>query len=60
MAQMPTPEIGDDTSTKPSLTRVEWFRREPGGGTLFVKAAGEERATEPSDAIPDATDGRIG
>jgi len=53
---MPAPEIGDDTSTKPSLTRVEWFRREPGGGTLFVKPAGDEQAAEPSGVGSEATD----
>lgn len=24
---------------KPSVTRVNWFQREPGGGTVFVKPA---------------------
>lgn len=51
---MPAPKMGDETSTPPPLTRVEWFRREPGGGTLFVKPAGDERVTEPSSAASEA------
>lgn len=39
---------GEGRST-PSLVRVEWFRREPGGSTLFVKPSLDEPASISTD-----------
>lgn len=36
--------VEDGAPTKHSV-RVEWFRREPGGGTVFVKPAGSDSAS---------------
>jgi hypothetical protein len=47
---MAVPVIPDDASTSPSLVRVEWFKREPGGGTLFVKPS---QAEAPAVAVAD-------
>ena len=35
--------FGEDTVPPPkySVTRVNWFQREPGGSTIFVKPAGD-------------------
>lgn len=53
---MSAAEIRDDTTTEPSLIRVEWFRREPGGGTLFVKPVSDEHIDESSCAGARAAD----
>lgn len=40
-------EVGEGNAsaeTKHSV-RVDWFRREPGGGTVFVKPAKDEETT---------------
>jgi hypothetical protein len=48
--------MGDGTPATPSLTRVDWFRREPGGGTLFVKPVADEPAAEPVDGMREPAD----
>ena len=45
---MPGLEFGDDVPAR-SLTRVEFFRREPGGGTLFLKPSEEQTIADPVD-----------
>jgi len=45
--------IGDDVPARSSLTRVDFFRREPGGGTLFVKPSGEEPGSTPATDAPE-------
>jgi hypothetical protein len=48
---MPGPKIVDDSPPKSSLTRVDWFRREPGGGTLFVKPLDEQASPLVDDVV---------
>jgi hypothetical protein len=50
---MPMAQVGGDVPARSSLTRVDFFRREPGGGTLFVKPAGEEPGPTPATDAPE-------
>lgn len=43
--------VEDGTPTKHSV-RVEWFRREPGGGTVFVKPAGSDDSARADGRTP--------
>jgi len=44
----------NDVPPKYSVTRVDWFRRDPTGGTIFVKAAVAPASTR--QAVSDCTD----
>ncbi len=41
---MVTREVGEDSTLTKHSVRVDWFRRDPGGGTIFVKPAGDDGA----------------
>jgi hypothetical protein len=45
--------VNDTAFTKRSITRVDWFQRDPGGGTIFVKPAGHDATADlPADREP--------
>jgi hypothetical protein len=44
----------NDVPPKHSVTRVDWFRRDPAGGTIFVKPAVAPASTQ--QAVSDCTD----
>lgn len=39
---MPMQGVASDSAPTKHSVRVEWFRREPGGSTIFVKPAGPD------------------
>ncbi|MGH3907379.1 MAG: hypothetical protein ACRDTE_24870 [Pseudonocardiaceae bacterium] len=41
-------EVGEDSAPTEHSVRIDWFQRDPGGGTIFVKPAGDDsRAPQP-------------
>lgn len=47
---MPVQGVVEDSAPTKHAVRVDWFRREPGGGTIFVLPARDENADLPSVA----------
>jgi hypothetical protein len=44
---------GEDIApTKRCVTRVDWFRRDPGGGTIFVKPTEDVGTARPAGQCP--------
>lgn len=41
---MPVQDVVEDSAPTRHALRVDWFRREPGGGTIFVLPAKDENA----------------
>lgn len=39
---MVTREVGEDSAPTAHSVRVDWFGRDPGGGTVFVKPVGDD------------------
>jgi len=42
----------DDAPTKRSITRVDWFQRDPVGGTIFVKPTDDVGTAWPDGQCP--------
>lgn len=39
---MPVQGVAEDSTPAKHSVRVEWFRRDPGGSTIFVKPTGSD------------------
>lgn len=54
---MPVQGVVEDSAPMRHAVRVDWFRREPGGGTIFVLPARDEYADLPPVAERTDADG---